>query len=699
MSDLFDSLSSLFGKRKRPNEEPSPELRPDDAEHLRTLDSQRLRALNDAELAVFLETQDDRALPKLLGRLTDQDLQLRLVQAISRESALKRIRHSGLDKKIHRAAEKRLRESGASTLSHRLGELSRLSDRLQAFLDNPHWPEARPLVARARSVAMPAAEPADDSAQGILTRFETLRSRLERELAEQETTTRPAAPTPVPPQREAQAQREAPPNRGAQPQREIQPERDARPPKAAEHPEHKRKQEHKRREAQLEALLARLTELEGKTGTRETAGQLRKLQSDAAGLRRWQREFPEKLRELEDRLKTASVKNAELLKEAQWDAWARTDQASRLLSELESYLAAIEAEPEPTAALERSVGLAQRLYDYGKTMRELGSLERGKDQPIWERFKALTERGFVLCDRMRQLVLERLQTTLTEHSTRAPDLKDQKAQFTLRASGFDKAVAAQVSALRSLWSEIGGRKSDESREAEAVVNRLFESYFRQHNLHAGQLQRSETQALQKSRQLLGELKIACEGRSTLHSRLLVAKRLEERWQKTTPPASHASELEAEFEALGASLTSQLAEENEKHLSTAAGLDLRAQALLKDVEEGKAEHLPQVLKRAEAIDTELRAIEQQLGQYRGLAPRAPAASAGTTEERFTEFRTGIRKVLGECRSAVERQLSERVRARSAAILEAEELALSAEPAASRARFEELRSGWKKLGQLG
>ena len=743
MAGFSDALSSVLTKLKlRPRLGGSPGENPPE-QKIESPPGQENNAvlgnLGDSELAEFMSRHLDREAIRVLQTITDQDLQSRMVQALSHEPTLKRIARSQFDKKLKRVAEKRLRETGSAAAEQRLQKVIRLSEKIQTFVDHPQWSDAEDLLRL-------ALDQETDGTNPVVNHFQALRARLiaavegynktyseMEEICNQlETSSGPVSPRlrnrwseleemysfpencaviarygeilklrASAQQRSSQSSPQAPsgPTEDAQLKAKEQQRLQAQKSK-----EQKIQKERERRLQAMDDLLSGLRELSENLTHAHAGARLRNLQNDVTALRRWKTEYPLKMEEAETLLKALLSKRTEVIHEAKWDAWARTDRAARIQAELEAIIRGFEDEQDSEAALSRAAGLTQRLFDYSKEMRELGALEREKDQEIWDQFKALSERGRMVCGKVGVLTQERLRSELSEHASKPIEFT---AEFVMKSSGtvhfktsaFADDVSLRMEKLQALWREFGPRASGADRETEALYKKLLELYFRQRNLHRGQLQRAEANAIHEKRELLREMKIACEGKSSLVARTGVAKKLEEKWKRTPLPAM-VSGLQAEFEAYQIRLNAELAEEIKKQVELAVSIQTQARSMLDKTLDKNEANLPQVLSTIAKLEAELLGLEKQAVQINGLK-QAVAGSADTleAEKTFHEILDQTRELFQEARTAAKTEIAERALRRNQVLTEAEGLAVSTEWEWSGARFEELKTVWKKVGTLG
>jgi hypothetical protein len=665
--------------------------------------------MDDSQLGAFVSGQTERSILRLLHSLAEPELKLRLIQCVSDEATLKRISRSELDKKLKRAAERKLRETGGAAAELKLQRVSELGNEIQLFLRVPRWDHVQDLLDQAFDSKL---------ADAVSTEFQSLRARLRREADEYEETMtemealcqKPAPSRSTPRWNDLAAKYKTQRSRALQ-QRYAARELEAKPapiqirtaekPKPAEKPQpqaespEKNEQRRKNRLEGVERLLRDLREAGQHLSHRRAGPRLRELQKEATLLARWRKEYPAQLDEAETLLKTLAAQRTQAVEETKWATWARTDLANRIQKELEEIITDLEAESDLEAALRKSSGLMPRLAENAKEMRDLGSLERGKDHKIWKQFKALSDRGALICDKLRQHAFDQLKSTLTEHASKPLDLtvaalSGPHAQLALKTRAFEPEIAARFKALFTHWRDLGVRTSKPNPEIETVGSKLFELYFRQHNLHFGRIQRTDANAAQKKRELLNEMKIACEGKSTLLSRMKVANSLEQRWKSSPLPEAVASQFQAEFEGYRQRLDTEIKDEVEKHVILATGIQTQAQAVLDQVRAKNGVNLGHALKTVFTLETELQAMQKHLAQFPGVQHET---------SRFEELRGQIGAVFQACRAAAEQETSERTGERDRVIREACALAMSPERESLRPRFEELRLQWKKVGVLG
>ncbi len=750
MADFMSIFSTLLGKRKpkaileisenpRKSEPATP-----------VISEEQLRIFDDARLSAFVAQQPERSILRILNSTAEQALQLKVVRCVTDEPTLKRIIRSELDKKVKRSAEKKLRETGTVGMDLRLQRLSPWIQPMRSFLGTPRWSEGSELLSQVLEAAK--VDGPLDERNPIYADFNELRDRLKREVEAYELTcaelhgicvqlepsrllSKPAVEklqaqwallfrkysfpqkaTVLREYEEVLAARKNPPPAVAPtltaPRNPIALETSLPPlsdPALNEIRVKKNETDRQVRMTALTKLREKVQSVQNNLAHRQAGPVLRELQSEAASLRNWRREFPAQLDEVESLLKTLSTKRIEVVDEAKWDAWARTDLAIRIQTRLEALINGLETEQDPVVALKNSIGLTAQLHEYAQEMRALGSLERGKDHKIWQQFKSVSDRGWKVCDRMRGLVLESVKVVLSEHTSRPIDfnvesLTEKRAPLTFKASAFEGDVPAQVKQLRFMWLEIGTQgTSGPKRELEAVFTQLFESYFRQLNLQQGQIQRIENSAVQVKRDLLNEMKVACEGKSTLISRARVAKGLEEKWKRAPLPASMTAELQREFETYQRLLNAELAAETENGLLQATAILSRTQESLEKTRTGNGSVLFQAQKAISTLENELAALEKHQAQFNGLrqSPPTPETEDKTTsaQNQFQRTLQQNRDLLLECRSAATREIEARAQERDRVVQEAQDLALSKDWDSASARFDELGVLWKKSGVLG
>lgn len=680
-------------------------------------------------------------------------------------------RSGQLNKKIVRAADKKLRETGDAGLEVKLQRLTPLTDQMRKFIATPRWVDAAELLrsvndpslldgvtdldnARAADFAslrnrlqreVQTYEQTCRELEEICQQLESSPSIRKNELGQlQERWRLLSEKYPFPPDfdiferyAEIMATRRAQTNQSgasASPNRELvsttaapaavtpAPTTTTPAPVVVNATSEAEKQEQEKLKAQraerneaervrrgqhLENIQSRTREAGANLAHRQAGPVLRDLQRELGGLRRWRSENPALFDELEAQLKALSTKRTEVVDEARWDAWARTDLAIRIQTQLEEMITSLETEPDPAVALKNSVGLTAKLHEYAKEMRELGSLERGKDNKIWQKFKLLSDRGWAVCDRMRGLILDQVKTVLAGHTHQPLDfspeaLADQKSQVRFKPSAFADEVPTQIKALRVMWLEIGAKNAEASRAQEMVFKKIFETYFRQVNLQQGQVLRSEQNAIQAKRDTLNEMKIACEGKSTLLARLQVAKRIEDRWQQTSLSSPVAAELQTEFENYRFRLNEELQTENAAHLERVMTIQSRAQEVVDQLKAKSGGSLGDIQKGTVALDAELQATQREYEKTKGLTlPHSPEQkiTAEQITTRLQEVTHVTRALLQESKDAALREITERAEERERVLREAEQLAISTDWEASRLRLDELQAAWKKTGVPG
>jgi hypothetical protein len=713
------------------------------------LSSTQLDSWDEDSLRQFISTQDERSAMRILTSLEDPARQLRVVQAIEDTATLKRISRSSLDKKLKRAADKKLRETDTSDTEQKLKKVVPLNEQLRAFFATPRWVNGDALLRAAEAPDL--IEGAFDPSHPIYVDFQELKARLEQLLrsydeageelssicARLESASRPsqaerrqlqdrwqeliskyspprdpgvvgryeaalsAAAQPRPKQH-PQARHSTNTDRAAA--SETDPARQAEAARVAEEEAGKRREQHEKKEAlkeeerlvrarQLEQLFARLGKVEARLAHLSSRQELREIQNQAGQLRRWKREFPEKLEELETKLKELTTHRTEVVKEAQWDTWARTDRASRIQAELEASIGSLETETDADAALRNSVGLSEKLREYANEMRALGGLRRDRDQKIWEKFKALSDRGWLVVDRLRSLLFHQATVTFAQHSVH-PLNSEHPLQF--KASAFEGEIPAIVRELRLRWIEIGAKPTEVNRAQEEAFNKLFETYSRQLNLSLGRKQRSETAAIQGARDILHEMRSCAEGKATLPSRASVAKTLEEKWKHTSLPASQEAQLRGEWDAYRASLDAQLSEESRKQTEQASSIADRLAAVLNALRDGSGVGMNQSRKAVSELESELAALDKQTNLLKAFTPEAAP---------LREARDRAAGLVQEYKNALTQETQARARERDQVLEEATRLATSAGAGdssdwqAANARIEELKAQWKKVGVLG
>lgn len=704
MANIFTTVSSFFEKFKQKAgfaapTQPQINPYPKKAEAFDPNRQTLLQSYNQAQLRDFITQEPERTLTRLLQNLTDAQLQLRIVENITQKTLLQRICRSNLNKKLKRAAEKKLRELQVDGSKNRLQKTSRFIEQIELFLRNPDWSQARELLADAIEHELPQNAPssADSSSHPLFAQFEALRNRVKAEIQEYEKTcnemekiceklhsslfiSKPALAQiqerwkdlkkkyAFPKDFETiqryeqilQMRSTARPtasNKGSKPKKEIQnkePKNSGETTHLESNPEKKVQEKAEEvRQKQLQTLGELEQKLQSFTknlGHRNVGNQLRSIQKQLSDLNQWKDQYPEKLEALESLLKELSIKRAQILNEAQWDTWARTDRALRLQTELETRIGELEALTDSETLLIQSRGLGQLLLNSAKEMKDLGSLDRKKDQEIWEKYKTISDRGWVICDKMRELLLEKFKNLLASHSSTPiefiiPALSNPRAKIELRDSAFKDEVSNQIKALRILWGEVGGRSSEANQEVETVYAKLFETYSRQLNLYLSQQRREE---------------------------------------------AHQTQLDTAWLEEITQVTSQT-----KTLLT------QAQSFDETLQQKNDVKIPQLLNALATYENETQRIEKSFTLLKGPKHSTTRLldSAKTTEAELDQILTQLRSTLKSSRSTLSKELTERARQRSETLKKAEELALSKDAEASSALFENLRNRWKTVGALG
>ncbi|OFZ06355.1 MAG: hypothetical protein A2X97_02735 [Bdellovibrionales bacterium GWA1_52_35] len=757
MADVSGKFNSFINKltgRSPALDRPASETREPTSPALSSQEQEaQFSSLNEADLKDAVSSLSERAVIRCLQTFTNQELKIRILQAVSDQATLKRVNRSAVDKKLKRIADKQLRKiTGAGTINAEQ-ELTAISERIQEFLVSPDWSSARDLLNEAFDAKIDDSQPSQTA-----THFVALRTRLKAkiDLYEKTCAEMEAISDQLDPARANSISRVVRENlqkrfkeleeKYAFPQDFVVLQKFARNLEAGDKSrktdlkrpaelttsqpdlnkadqlsiEKKEKQERaeKNREYQareLDQFLTRIREAGEQLRHPKIESELRFLKKALADLQRWRSNFPEKLSEAETLLKELFSKRAEVANEEKWSAWARTERAQRIQAELAELIAKIETAGDPETALVLASGLGQRLFDWSREMKELGSLERGKDHKIWEQFKTQTDQGWVLCDKMRDLALESLKAIVSEHLAKpieltATVLSDPRTRLEFKSSAFDETVAAKVRELQTAWSQIGEKKSSKTQERNIVFGKLFETYFRFFNLQLGQVKRIEKNAIEKKQNILAEMRNVSEPEpstisapkgairpivQTLVNRLRTALSIEERWKRDPLPEG-ARELQKQFDLYQTRLGAELMSELEKQVSLAQEIQPKLQAVLEQIQAKTGANLPRALQAVDQHENEIRTVERYLTQLREFSRKFDVQFSETTFRQVSDL---IRQQVSQARQAVKDETTQRAEARNAVIREAESLALSADWDASRARFEELANTWKTTGSLG
>ena len=313
----------------------------------------------------------------------------------------------------------------------------------------------------------------------------------------------------------------------------------------------------------------------------------------------------------------------------------------------------------------------------------------------------MSDQAWVLCDKTRHIALEKLKSTLSEHLVKpiefTPEvLLNPRTQVQFKITAFESAVSSRVKELQAIWSQIGSKRSKDNQENETVFLKLFECYFRQLNLHLGQLKRIENSAIQKKQELVQRFSNLCEGKSPLTERVRQIKFLTEAWNKEPIPEAAPAELQIKYEDCQSRIKAQIAEALNQQLSIAVDVRAQVQAILEQIQASNGSNLSQALHSISNFETQLTSTERSYNQIEALDPCQSVVELGT---RFRETLKEIKDQILAVREAVKTETAARASARNNLIMEAESLALSTNWERSQARFEELKQLWKISGTTG
>lgn len=695
MANFLETVSSFFQKIKQKSGFSSPAELPVNPypKKVETFDPNRIalvRSFNDRELKEFLSKESEKNLIRLLQNTSDQLLQLRIIENISEKPVLQRVTRSNFDKKLKRAATKKLRLSDVEGVKHQIEKVSQVIDQIEAFLANPDWRNAQELLNASAQHELAAGNINENHPTYMF--FQGLRKRLKGEVQEFEKTCAEmekiceqlASTIPLATSKSNQLHSrwkdlekkyhypvtfealnkyrqiintKSSPRPGAlkphAKSKEIESQHTKKTnvaPKEVQQVTQKTTEEtlKQKRLEKVQQIQGKLNILTKALGRRETGSQLRALQKDLLRLAQWREEFPIQFDEAEILIKESLKKRTEVLDESEWDVWARTDRALRLLAELEVHIGSIEAETDPEVTLEKSKGLGERLFAAAKEMKSLGALEKKQDHQIWEHFKVLSERGWVICDKLRTVIIETLKEILSQHLATPiefliPALSNPRAKIDLRDSAFSVETATRIKELRKLWGEIGGRTTNENRENQAVFTKIFEVYSRELNLFL-----IETQQMEAHQKMLNE-----------------------EWLK----------------------------DFNQQIERTAKLEDEIQKLFEKVSNKKENKLIEALRTVSSLENELAKVEKSLNHLKSkktstLAPEA----AQDVESRFGLVRDRIKKFCQDCKKLINQEIADRTLERNNVLAEAQTLALSQDWESSVARFEELKTRWKTMGTL-
>jgi len=743
VSDIIQKISSLFSKRKAP-----PAL-----EQARPIESEKsvqinVPSMNDSQIAEWLASASEREVLRALHGIQDSELQLRVLRFVDDEELLKKVSRSRFDKRVRRQAEKKLRDKETRAHDSTVQELEAANRQIQEFLDRPDWENAAELVRETgRFQKVPGQEHAE-----IFNQFSKLRRSLEKEIEAYERTClemediceqvessrrisnselgrlrarwseleeRYRFPTSFGAiarfhkslelrgqsrQRERQAQVEE--------QEKLQRKQRAEAAQNAEKAKRKREEERKSRAQNLENLLGALKEFSGQLGSPHADSQLRQHKAALQDLGRFKSEFPGPYKEAEALLKVLSAQRSEAADNARWNAWARTDRATRIEEELEKLFERIEAEVDPEVSTQLAMSLGQKLFDASREMRELGSLERDKDRAIWDKYKALSDKGWTLCERMRGKVLEILVATVSGTLVEPVEftkarLSDPKSRMRFKPDAFETSVADRMKELRNRFAQIGARRSEAGHDMEFVVGKLFETYFREFNLYHGKLKRQELESIKGKKQLLQEMKARCENASiSLSERANAARRFEERWHKEPVPESAKEELEKEFvgsrERLGAEIVADL----ERQIGVIIETRSKTESIQSQIEGKTGLQLSKALRSLAGSESEINVVQKtclQLLQYLSTSDRIAVAIPEELRARLSSEGALAGAKIEEVRKFIQDEIDRRLFARKALVSEAEALARlrgsESDWSAAAMRFEELKQQWTRSGAVG
>lgn len=698
MANIFETVTSFFHKIRRKSgfgsaAEPQINAYP---KKIKTIDPSRetqLQTFSDPELRNFVTQEPERDLIRLMLHIKDQRLQLRMIEVLTQESTLQKITRSNLAKKVKRAAEKKLRTSDPKGIKNRILRVSQEMQAIDSFLREPQWGTAQDLLNRAFDLdLLPNSIPPQDSSTQLFINFQSLRNRLRAEFAEYEKTClemnkiydRLNSPARLNKQAltdlddrwkdlkrkysfpdhfqilhqyeelfQKKSQQLQTPSKPHSKKKAPENQPDQEPVQQKSVMETQKNQEEvlrKKRLSSIDQLHEKVRSFKEKLGRREASHQLRHLQKELSKLSPWREEYLEKFDTTESLLKNLLIQHSETLNESLWDTWARTDRAIRIQEQLEPLIASLEADSEIENLLMSARGLGHQLNHASQEMKTLGRLDRQKDREIWEKFKTLTERGWAICDRLAEPLLEKFKTILSSHSSTPvefmiPALSNPRAKIELRDSAFTDTIASQIKDLRIHWGEIGIRHAPTTQEFESAFVKLFEMYTRQLNLYLSQQQRLQSHQNQLNTEWL-------EG-------------INQQFQKTP-------QLQTEVENL-----------------------------LEAIQEKAETKLTQASNRLDSFQKELQAIEKNLGRLRTMKQTATQTdeSAQLAQAKLEQSLEKLRTTLEACKKALHSQVAKRAQERNAVLLKAEELALSSDLDSSTPLFEQLRGKWKSVGILG
>jgi hypothetical protein len=485
----------------------------------------------------------------------------------------------------------------------------------------------------------------------------------------------------------------------------------------APHREKKREWTQAERSAHLEEIQKDIQGIEKNLTARQSGDRLKERQKQLFKLERWKNEFPELLEELKNRVQELLIKRTHQLSESQWDLWARTDQATRILQTLQARLDSLEQEPDPKKRVLDSRGLSQQILTGLSDLKALGHLDREKDHQIWEEFKTQTERGWRFCELQRQQILDAFRATLLETLQTPKELSLQSVQdpaFVLdfKPEAFQEDIATLLKELRLLWTEVGARRSQANSEADFLITRLFERYFRAFNLHHGQIQRTQQQLETEKKRKLEEVRALLQAELKLSEKVKKAVQISQSWTKSPFPESQKQSLQEEFVAEMARLMEGLSEKMVEQLRLT---EVTLQAALspvaqQDASAAQSENSPQqpspsalraTLEDLTQKRLELDSLIQILPQILKLRAEQPADALPKLpfdESSLQETRLRIQAGFDSMNRAIQVAAQERQQARDQLLAEVESLALSTDWEQTQARLTELTDLWKKARVL-
>ncbi len=758
MANILENVTSLFKKlnpstwrkthvRDLPQTNSLPK-----SSVAKPLSADQLRAMPQSELKAFIQKQSERSLVRQLQSMSDLELQLSIIKELRDPSILKRIVRSEVDKRLKKAAEKQLSETSVHADYLSLSNIRELSEQILKQIETPKWPAIRELLEKTQDLKAVDPRLGVDSDQVKLymrlqLKLRALVDTYENHLVQMKEICETLASNQTLSQANVKqlsqqfeqlrkkisltSQSELPDNLNdklneqyAQALEEQQRIQQSRVPvsvrqvgeRSVPHPIESRdsateidqaalkakkqaevKKHQAERLAELKECETRLSVLAENPLHPKASVELRAIQDTVAALRRWRSEYPELLATVETKYREVSIQRTQKIQESQWDTWARTDLATRILADLKARVEKLEPDlSDPTqpvldATFVAAHGLGNVLMDCAREMKDLGRLEREKDHQIWDEFKKLCDRGWPICERLRAVLLTQLIEVVSPQVVNPADLSAEALQLTqaklkFHVSAFEENTAIAIKLINHHFREIGGRRTQATAESEMVFTRIFELYFRGLNLHVRSIQQHESYEVETRNALLNEYRIAADGRSTLVSRLKVAAGLENRWNTDSLPVELANELQKEFDVIKERLSSQLAEETQKQVKQLHELQAQVDAIVLQLGQAEAVSVTLARKTVQFVDDEVVKVQTYMNTLTRNKP-GPV---------FEAARDAAFLVIKNCLELLDKRNHEQLNQRASLFAEAERLAISEDWSTGTQRLAEIETVFKKFG---